>query len=352
LPRFELRDEQNLVSFELDRNSAAAAESMIQLVEQRAEVIEQFSNRRNYVFIDKPMRVKLTNGDYLVVTPKALMEASLTNLVLSEQDREMWIQARGGAHTLYQNRIDFGIRGDVADTARREFILSFSYFGIPVQSTPWWSVAAKGQISSNKNDPLSKIGFFPLTVGQTFGFEEAKPFTTGEIRAWFGVEGDQPLKRTRINGSLTYTTMLPNLIDLTFGSQKRLRLKPVVKLSVEYWDEINDNVLPDKLLKGGKAGGEIYYFIPVMERYSLLVEGNVGFILGDQFKKKHGAEDVVSRFDISLGYEMPDADLKILAKYSFGQNDISFMKDDRLLLGFAVDLFKMVSSGPTEATLR
>jgi hypothetical protein len=166
------------------------------------------------------------------------------------------------------------------------------------------------------------------------------------------VEGDQPLKRTRINGSLTYTTMLPNLIDLTFGSQKRLRLKPVVKLSVEYWDEINDYAVPDKLLKGGRIGGEIYYFVPVMERYSLLVEGNVGFILGDQFKKKHGAEDVVSRFDISLGYEVPDADLKILAKYSFGQNDISFMRDDRLLLGLAIDLFRMVSGGQTEATVR
>jgi len=349
LPRFELRDEQNNFAFELDKGRAAAAETMLQLVEQRTDVIEALSNRRNYIFIDKPLKIKLTNGDYLVITPKVLKEATLAELELTEKDREMWVEARGGAHTLYQNKIDFGMRSDAADSSRKEFVLTFSYFGVPVQSAPWWSVAAKGQLSTNKQDPLSKLAFFPLTVGRWFGLDEGGMFSTGELRAWIGLEGDQPLNKTRINGSFTYTTILPNIIDLTFGDQRRLRLKPVIKVSAEYWNEINDDRVPDNLQKGGRIGCELYYFIPVMERYSFLIEGNVGFILGDTFKKKHNADDVVSRFDVTLGYEVAGADLKVLAKYSFGQNDINFQRDDRLLLGLAIDLFKTIGGAHAES---
>jgi hypothetical protein len=224
------------------------------------------------------------------------------------------------------------------------FTLSFSFFGTPVGNVEWWKFAAKGYVSTDKNDPLSEIHIFPLTVGQVYGLNKGRPLETGEISFYFGVEGNQTFRKSRLNGSFYYTTMLPNIIDLTFRNPNRLRLFPVIKLGAEYWDEMNDRNNPEQLQKGGKIGGELYYYIPIMGKYSLLVEGNFGFTFGKEFKEKNKVNDFISQFNLTLGYEIPGADLKVLATYSFGQNDINFVEDTRLLLGLAIDLFNSVNS--------
>ncbi|MFA5804458.1 MAG: hypothetical protein WC879_07420 [Melioribacteraceae bacterium] len=342
LPRFEIRDADDKIAFELNRSLIGAALYIIQMVDSKPDIIDALSNQTNYIFMSDPIKIKLSNGDFIVITPEVLKEATLKKIFLSEENRQRLIAARGGAQTLYQNKIDFGIKADVADSSRRVFALSFSYYGTPVESVAWWRFAAKGYVSSDKNDPISEIHLFPLTVGHVFGLENGKPFETGEVRGYFGIEGNQTFRKSRLNASFYYTTLLPNFIDLTFGSPNRLRLNPVIKFGAEYWDEINDNTKPDALQKGGKIGVEIYYYIPVMENYSLLVEGNFGYTLGKKFKEKNNVNDFISHFNVTLGYEVPGSDMKVLATYSFGQNDINFTEDTRLLLGLAINLFKSV----------
>ncbi|GEM_PF-2691093 len=344
LPRFEIRDADDKIAFELDHSSIGAGLYIIQMTDNKtkADLIDALSNQTNYIFISDQIKIKLSSGDFLVITPEVLKKATLKKIFLSEENRKRLITARGGAQTLYQNEIDFGMKADVADSSRRVFALSFSYYGTPVESVAWWRFAAKGYVSSDKNDPISEIHLFPLTVGQVFGLEKEKPFETGEIRGYFGIEGNQTFRKSRLNASIYYTTLLPNFIDLTFGCSDRLRLNPVFKFGAEYWDEINDNTKPDALQKGGKIGAEIYYYIPVMENYSLLVEGNFGYTFGKKFKEKNNVNDFISRFNVTLGYEVPGSDMKVLATYSFGQNDINFAEDTRLLLGLAINIFKSV----------
>ena len=344
LPRFEIRDGEDRFAFELDRNEIGAAQRMIQMVDPnpKQDLLQTLSNNRNYVFIDGPIRVDLENGDVLIIHPQVLRQATLGDVVLTEEQEKLLIAKRGGAHTLYQNKIDVAIRGDTPDSISRQFAVSFSFFGAPLDEVPWWTFAVKGNVSTDRHDPVSELRLFPITVGQVFGLEKGRPLETGEVRFFVGIEGEQSFKKKRLNGSLYYTTLLPNLADLTFGRANRLRLFPVVKLGVEYWDELNDAGLPGPLEKGGKFGGELYYYIPVMDHYSLLVEGNFGFPFGGGFKRKYNVNDFISRFDVTLGYEVNGADLKVLAKYSFGQNDISFVEDTRILLGVAVDFFNLV----------
>jgi len=346
LPKFEIRDDGDRFAFELDKNEIGAARQMIQMVDAnpRQDLLQTLSNGRNYVFIDGPIRVDLDNGDVLIINSEALRQATLGDIVLTEEQNKLLVAKRGGAHTLYQNKIDFGIRGDTPDSMSRQFALSFSFFGVPLDEVPWWTFAVKGNVSTNKHDPVSELRLFPITVGQMFGLEKGKPLQTGEVRFLVGIEGEQSFKKKRLNGSLYYTTLLPNLVDLTFGKANRLRLFPVIKLGVEYWDELNDADLPGPLEKGGKFGGELYYYVPVIDHYSLLIEGNFGFPFGGGFKKKYNVDDFISRFDVTLGYEVNGADLKVLAKYSFGQNDISFVEDTRILIGVAVDFFNLVKA--------
>jgi hypothetical protein len=343
LPKFEIRDTDDKVSFELHHDKIGAALYKIQMADNKPEIIEALSNRQNYIFINAPIRVALTNGDYLIINPDVLKKATLEKVYLSEENKNRLIAARGGTHTLYQNKIDITMQGDAADSSKKIFLLDFSFLGTPLENIEWWKFATKGCISTDKNDPISEIQIFPLTVGQVYGLQKGKPFETGEIRFYFGVEGNQTFKKSRLNGSFYYTTMLPNIIDLTFGSKDRLRLFPVVKIGAEYWDEIKDEIDNNELKRGGKIGGEIYYYIPIMKKYSLLVEGNFGFTFGKEFKEKNNVNGFISKFDFTLGYEIPGADLKVLVTYSFGQNDINFIEDTRLLLGLAIDLFSSIN---------
>ncbi len=343
LPRFEIRDEDDQVAIELDRNLMGAGLYKIQLADQslNPETIQALTNRRNYIFVDGPIKIRLSNGEYVVLTSDVLKSATMSKIALSEESRQRLIAARGGAHSLYQNKIDFGFKGDNAESLPTEYIVDFSFFGGTFEKLPWWRFAAKGSINSNKQDPLSEIRVYPFSVGEVFGLEHGRPFETGEVRMHLGIEGTQTFKYHRLNGSIYYTTLIPNLVDLTYGYQNRLRLLPVVKFGVEYWDELKDDANGGTLKKGGFFGGEIYYYIPVLDHYSLLLEGKWGIPLGGEFKSKNSVNDFIGQFDVTLGYELSDSDVKILAKYSFGQNNVNFVEDTRVLLGLAMNFLNI-----------
>ncbi|MHB9041759.1 MAG: hypothetical protein ACYC4T_13990, partial [Melioribacteraceae bacterium] len=207
LPRFEIRDADDKIAFELERSKIIAMLFYIQMFDDKPEIIEALSNQQNYIFIDSPIKIALKSGDYLIISPEVLKTATLAKVFLSEENKQRLIAARGGAHTLYQNKIDFGVRGDEVDENKKAFIFNFSYFGTPASSVPWWVFATKGYLSTNKNDPLSEIHIFPLTIGQIFGLDKGKPFETGEIRCFIGIEGNQTFRKSRLNGSFYYTTM-------------------------------------------------------------------------------------------------------------------------------------------------
>lgn len=342
LPRLEIRDAADNFRFELDREEVGAALQKIQMADRSAspELLDPLSNGRNYLFIDAPIRVPLTNGDFLIITPEALKAATLSEITLSEENRKRLLAKKGGAHTLYQNKIDFATRGDRADSTKREFVLTYSYFGTPLENLSWWAFAAKGYLSTNKQDPLTEIKIYPITIGHVYGLDAGQPLKTGEVRIWLGLDGNQSLRRSRLNASFYCTTLFPNFVNLSYGND-RLRLKPVVKLGIEVWDELEDGGIPGDRMTGGKIGGELYYYVPIMKNYSLLIEGEFGYLFGADLKQKYGTPDFINRFDATLGYELPNADLKVIAKYSFGQNDINFERDDKLLLGLAIDILKL-----------
>lgn len=351
LPDFELRDTRDQVRVKLDKQDVGAARFKIQMAHTGSDnLLDMLSKSEKYIAIDNVLRAKIKDrNDELLITPAALKEASL-GITLSEQDKTRLINAKGGVHTLYRNRIDFGGIADKADTTARQYVLSFSYSGQLFDLPPSvWTFSASGYLSTDRDDPHSELNIYPITIGHIFNLEDAKPFKTFELRSGLGIEGDQAFDRARLNGNMYVSTLFPNLVNLTNGNN-RLRLKPVIGAGIELWQELDDNKAIGKNRSGGKVSSEVYYFIPVLDRYSFLIDGEISVPFNGKLKKKYNMDDVFPRFDITFGYDMPGDKLKVMAKYSLGQADVRFTEDSKLFLGLVMDIFQV--AGGTGSAVR
>jgi hypothetical protein len=76
----------------------------------------------------------------------------------------------------------------------------------------------------------------------------------------------------------------------------------------------------------------------VFDRYNIIFDGGVQW-RSDQngnFMRKNA----YAYGDVSLGYEPPDAGIIVLAKYTFGTNELTYQKDSKIMMGILVDFFK------------
>lgn len=338
MPDFSLRSDGRVGEIVLDKNIIAATVRRIQAVINgdalREDIMDILTGGGLFIHISGDLRIPLDNGAMMILRPETLRQASIP--ALSDQALRRLTAALGGDFALYQNKIDFGMQADTADSTRRIFSATFRYYDRPFSSMPWWMVHARGYLSTDSNDSLSEVSIYPLTVSRLRGLDG--PWPT-ELRGSLGIEGDQRFRRSRLNANGYLSTLTPNLIDLT-GGVPRLRLKPVIRVGFEYWHEFDDHGHPLGNKKGGKIGGELYYVIPVLKNYMLLIEGEVGAPLGAGFKQKYRTGDLIKRFDMTLGYNIPGGGLQIMAKYSFGKTDVLFREDSKLFIGILLDFLQ------------
>ena len=126
-------------------------------------------------------------------------------------------------------------------------------------------------------------------------------------------------------------------MDLTFG-ENRLRLKPVVKLGAKFYKEVANNrpVQINNKEFSNQAFGEIYYYIPVHNVYSLIIEGRAFY----DFNKSLNVEgNLKSNYSITFGLEVPKTKMKTIFKYTKGVNGVTFEKNEYIVVGLLMDSF-------------
>lgn len=295
--------------------------------------------KKHYVFIDKDLILPLDNGKSLKITPATMRQKTSDGAILiSDKEAKALIEARGGEMYMYDNKIDFGVESDDSDTPDAkgdEYTLSFTYSQrLKYKCLKWNTVAVKGQISTDSDDPLSRFHIYPVNVN-LYSSRRIPMNIVGQL----GLEGNQKFTNGRFNANLYWQGITPNLIDLTQGKH-RLRLKPVLKLGVKGFQEFDNNRDESSNELSGEAYAELYYYIPILEYYSLLLEANVFYVFSNEIMPER---EIRWNYDATLGIKIPGTDFKIIAKYSFGENDMNFVKDDKLLLGFAMDILNIPS---------
>lgn len=252
-------------------------------------------------------------------------------IVLTDAMEQELIAAKGGTIFMVDNNMDFGVvPPEESESSQTEFFLSFKYRKqyTFLEETPIFFYG-EGLLTTNSKDTLNYFLLYPLNYNLAKG--------KNEIVGQLGVEGNQRLTSYRISGNAYWQGIIPNLIDLTFG-EDRLRLKPVIKLGIKFYQEIENNrIIETDEEFSNQVFGEFYYYIPIKKIYSLILEGNAFYDFNESVNPD---EEFKYNVTATLGIDIPKTDFKTIFKYTNGENGITYMKDDMLMLGFMVDLFK------------
>ncbi|MBE0662761.1 MAG: hypothetical protein IH597_09850 [Bacteroidales bacterium] len=277
-----------------------------------------------YLEAKNDLKFLTKNKDTLTLEINELRSASKGKIGLSVEQIDEVLATLAGNLTRYRNFFNLGF-----DPQAEDFTLSLDY----LYSKPYkienigLYFFSEGRLSTFSADTLNYFKIYPINAN----LWEDK-LMRYHVVASSGLEADQIFSNARINVNLNIESIIPNLVNLTYGHD-RLRLKPVVAAGISYYNQIK---VPDESLKQNAflLSGEIYYYIPVMEAYYFLVHAKTFYDTG---REKAVAWDYHA--SVALGLELKSAPATIIAKYAFGANEITFEHNDQLLIGFAMDLF-------------
>ncbi len=291
-----------------------------------------------YVKIDKDIIFNvLKNNDITTIKTLKINKTQIEKVTsskpfLTETAAKELIDAKGGEIFLTQNKFDFGIiPAEQSSSSKTEVNVSFNYrtrYSFLKDKLPVF-FSAEGLIGSNSKDSLNYVSIYPVN----YNFLK----WNNEFIAQVGVEGNQVFSNYRISGNFFWNGIIPNIVDLTFG-EDRLRLKPVIKAGIKFYQEIENN-RPIEINNNefsNQVFGEFYYYIPIQKIYSLIIGGTAFY----DFNSKVNPDNIAMfYYSATLGIDIPKTDFKTIFKYSKGENGISYQTNDYFMIGLMIDSF-------------
>jgi hypothetical protein len=342
----EIKDADNedkIGEGEIDESSGGIAGNCYLIITfkklNEKEINALVEGKKNYfLFVEKDIVIQLidTNGQktkIISIKPGVLKSATIGKLKLPENYVDLLIKSSGNISFLYDNYIDLGTEVGTNDSEKTSYSMKFNYHSIYSSKAKWISWQAHGRISTKDNDPLNEFALYPIYLNQIFFPEKILP--AYELSLLAGLESNQKFTMQRIIVTGSIQSIIPNLIDFT-GGANRLRLKPVVKIGAKGLFEYQDKRLDQSKDNDGEVIAELYYYIPVYKTYCVLIEGNAFNV----FTGNNSGFGWKYKYDLTFGVEIPGTELKVIAKYSQGENDVNFIYDSQLLLGLMLDFFE------------
>jgi hypothetical protein len=253
---------------------------------------------------------------------------------LTEAMAEELINSKKGDIGLIDNKIDFGIiPAEQSASQRTEFNVSFNYkkrYRFLKNDLPIFFYS-EALIGTNSLDSLNYISIYPLSYNFING--------TNEFIGQVGIDANQVFSNYRISANFFWNGIVPNAIDLTFG-ENRLRLNPVFKLGVKFYQEIENNRAEeiDNNKFSNQIFADLYYYIPIQKSYSLILEGTAFY---DFNPSVNPHKKVMFNYSATLGVDIPNTNFRTIFKYVKGQNGISYQSNDYYMFGFMISTFNI-----------
>jgi hypothetical protein len=253
---------------------------------------------------------------------------------LTEAMAEELISSKEGDIGLIDNKIDFGIiPAEQSVSQRTEFNVSFNYkkqYRFLKNDLPIFFYS-EALIGTNSLDSLNYISIYPLSYNFING--------TNEFIGQVGIDANQVFSNYRISANFFWNAIVPNAIDLTFG-ENRLRLNPVFKLGVKFYQEVENNRAEE--IDNNKFSNQIftdlYYYIPIQKSYSLILEGTAFYDFNTSVNPHKKA---MFNYSATLGIDIPNTIFRTIFKYAKGQNGISYQSNDYYMFGFMISTFNI-----------
>lgn len=294
------------------------------LDKDRKELISRIYEREEPVYLALSGNIEVifagTNQSY-VLTPDEAKTLTLEQSHLSSSQLNAINAYNRGTSYELKNNLDFNREVGTEDSAMAEYVFNFDIVK-SISSTVPLFVKAKGRMSTNSGNPLNYSEFY---------LSYRRPGADLFVEA--GRIGRQDFSTNSLRLNLGLETLLPNLVDLTGGSP-RLRLKPYLKAGLAFQKNFGtDNAFGNDELNL-MVTAEGYYYIPLGEQFFtvVMVDGNYS----DAFRN----DKFRFAYDLSIGYQTPLNDLKLLFQVQSGENEVNRSASTRYLVGLLMNFIK------------
>lgn len=243
---------------------------------------------------------------------------------ISESAWKKYILDEYASQYLFPHSLNVGTQLGAGDSTKTVYFLELVQSGSWISSekiSVFWGI--KGRWSTDNQDVMNYTKFYPATIlfnGSSSRFSLMAGVETGYL-------GFRKQGRGAVKGEFQFR--LPfNPIDFTLGTP-RWRINPVMVLSGQWNTGWSDVKVPDSLKSSFDVRAAIRYDIPVGKNYYLQtsVIGNYSTV----------TEKLDYSYEISLGY-IANGEVRIMALYKQGYQEVTYQYDRKLLLGFAFDI--------------
>ena len=336
----ELWENENLSDIS-DLRDAASQEIVAQLTlvaldklirfkvsDPKADLARRISNREilTYIHLSTDLPVIMQDGTRTKLTPAMVRELS-AQISLSEARLAALEDVAHGRQRIYEDQLDLTREVGEADSLTAQYVLSYQ-LSQNIARTPL-VIEATGRLSTDEDNPLNRLDFSLLGRTGVNRFDLGTPMFYSAYLSG-SVFGTQTFENAAASIELGADVLFPNVVDLT-GGANRLRLKPVVGVSLGYRRQFDDQELFDGEQNLFEIGYEAAYLIPVLEKYTLSFDSE------GTYNEKAKGEAFFHTTSLALYYDLPPDDLKVLAKWEVGRNEFSYDQDNMVLLGVIAD---------------
>lgn len=283
------------------------------------------SSKQFYVDFDSDLKIQVSSSDILLIDSTTIQTVSKRDSYILSPNQINEIIAGYGYDNMYRTKIDAASTVEQTDSLESEGLMTFDYsMTTPIGNN---TMRFTGALTSNVNDPSSFVSIKPVVY-----LLSNKSHLTAEC----GYDLNQNGKEKRLTVDIHGSYIGPNLIDLT-SNFDRLRLKPSIQYGVNGYYYTKSELTDTKEEFLVEPYLSLYYYIPVMEKYYLLVDADFFYRSNKDFEFLK--DNARWKWEITLGIELPGVAPKVMAKYSGGTNSVTFEKDNRALVGLVMDLF-------------
>ena len=237
-----------------------------------------------------------TDNDYKYGIVKAddINQLIQNSLTITDSDRSGYITAVNNYY-YHDNKIDFGVEpgsgsanttyfltADIRNKYAPGKFFSCNDTGNSTVNKPrlFWSLSTR--LSTNFSDSLNFIKLSPINLSwSSLDFSR-------ELNLNLTNESDQTFTNKRISIDGSYRCIIPNLVNLTTQQDNRLRLKPIVNVGIKGYEDYSNNITA---FISGQAYLKGYYYIPVYNNYSIIIDGSAFYDFSNQRNPDHKIAD-------------------------------------------------------------
>ena len=277
---------------------------------------------------------------YFIVKADNLNDLITNSLTISDSDRSSYVTAINNFY-YFENKVDVGVAPATPGTAT-SYVLSAAIRnkfapakimscnagdgGNTGKPQLFWSLNTR--LSTNTADSLNYISFSPINLAWY-----SRNFAR-QLDLKLSNESDETFtnKRAALDGS--FQTIIPNFVNFTTPQDNRLRLKPIINIGAKGYYDYSNNMTA---YTSGQGYAKLYYYIPVYNNYSFIINGTAFYDMSSQRNPGHRLS---TNYSLVVASELPVTGFKAILKYENGKSDYDSKTGSTVIIGLMMDFLK------------